>query len=155
MKRLVALLKPDVSPEAKITGVSLFVGKWLDHLDRRLTAIETTPPVNKTIMVETKSSKLDSVGALDAVDRRLARLEVQQQENVVKQSPVAVETVVGADVELDGHLIIRMSSGRIIDAGKIDSPSNRVIATSSNRDQIIISATQPTSPQINDLWVQI
>ena len=155
MKRLVQLLKPEVSAEAKLTGVSLFMGKWLDVLDRRLTAIEKAPPVVKTIMMPPPTGG-NTAGAvqLDAVDRRIAKLEMQAQQPVVRVKPAPAETVESADVEIDGHLIIRMSSGRIIDAGKIDTTSNKVIATSSNKDQIILSPTAPVSPQINDLWIQ-
>lgn len=155
LKRLVQLLKPEVSPEAKLTGVSLFMGKWLDVLDRRLTAIEKAPPVVKTVMMPPPNGgNTASTVQLDAVDRRIAKLEMMAQEKTPKMVPMPAETVEEASVELDGHLIIRMSSGRIIDAGKIDTNSNKIIATASNKDQIILSPTEPVSPQLNDLWIQ-
>lgn len=157
MKRLVQLLKPEVSAEAKLTGVSLFMGKWLDVVDRRLTAIEKAPPVVKTvIMPAPKGGDTTASVQLDAVDRRIAKLEMAQAQAAAapKVRPAPPETVEDVSVELDGHLIIRMSSGRIIDAGKIESPANKVIATSTNKDQIVLSATEPTNPQVNDLWIQ-
>jgi hypothetical protein len=155
MKRLVQLLKPEVSAEAKLTGVSLFIGKWLDVLDRRLSAIEKAPPVVKTVMMPPPpGGNTTSNVVVDAIDRRISKLEMQAQERIPKVVPLPAEIVEEASVEIDGHLIIRMSSGRIIDAGKIESPANKVIATSTNKDQIILSSTAPSNPQLNDLWIQ-
>ncbi len=36
LKRIVDLLKPEVSVEAKQTGITLFIGKQLEKLDARL-----------------------------------------------------------------------------------------------------------------------
>lgn len=40
LQRVIELLKPDVSTDAKLTGVSLLVGKTLEKYDSRLKTLE-------------------------------------------------------------------------------------------------------------------
>lgn len=36
LKEVIELLKPDVDSDLKLTGVSMFFGRWLEKLNRRV-----------------------------------------------------------------------------------------------------------------------
>jgi hypothetical protein len=59
----------------------------------------------------------------------------------------------------DGHLMIRLSSGKEIDAGSPNEmevgSKGHIISTQVAKDQIYVSTTAPTNPQLNQLWYDI
>ena len=67
-------------------------------------------------------------------------------------------SVVDAEVAADDHLVLKLSDGKIIDAGEL--PVGRIVEQAAvhvagNAWQITVSSTAPSSPQLNDLWLDI
>lgn len=67
-------------------------------------------------------------------------------------------SVVDSEIALDGHLVLKLSNGKIIDAGElvdVVSENIRTTFTQYARDQIIVSRTAPPNPSVGDLWYDI
>jgi len=67
-------------------------------------------------------------------------------------------SVVDAEVAMDGHLVLKLSTGKIIDAGEIVTEiakNTHVLARSLQNQQITVSLTAPSNPQVNDLWYDL
>lgn len=68
-------------------------------------------------------------------------------------------SVVDAEIAVDDHLVLKLSDGKIIDAGELPSIDagkiQQIVSTQTARDQITVSATAPQNPQVNDLWLDI
>jgi hypothetical protein len=65
-------------------------------------------------------------------------------------------SVVDAEIAVDDHLVIKLSNGNIIDAGELPSTkSSAAVHVSGNAWQITVSSTEPSNPQLNDLWLPI
>ena len=67
-------------------------------------------------------------------------------------------SVVDSEIALDGHLVLKLSNGKIIDAGElvdVVSENVRTTFTQYARDQIIVSRTAPPNPSVGDLWYDI
>ena len=65
-------------------------------------------------------------------------------------------SVVNSYIAADGSLVLVLSNGTEIDAGDIGkSASGYQINTQLANEQIIVSTTAPTNPQLNQLWYDI
>lgn len=65
-------------------------------------------------------------------------------------------SVVDSEIAADGHLVFTLSDGRIIDAGELPTgEGNGQVFVSGNAWQITVSATAPSNPALNDLWLDI
>ena len=67
-------------------------------------------------------------------------------------------SVVDAEVAADDHLVLKLSDGKIIDAGEL--PVGRIVEQAAihvagNAWQITVSSTAPANPQLNQLWLDI
>ena len=134
-QRLVDLLKPDVSTEAKLTAVTVTVGKVLERLIARVDTHE----------IKTLIPLRDGVDGRDGKDA------------VGKNGKNGV-SVVDAEIAADDHLVLKLSDGKIIDAGelpKADGTQSSSVHVSGNAYQITVSTVAPVSPQVNDLWLDI
>ena len=67
-------------------------------------------------------------------------------------------SVVDAEIAVDDHLVLKLSDGKIIDAGelpKADGTQSSSVHVAGNAYQITVSATEPSNPSLNDLWLDI
>lgn len=66
-------------------------------------------------------------------------------------------SVVDADIAADGHLVLKLSNGSIVDAGELPMADDykTMLQTIINKPQITVAATAPPNPQPNDLWYDI
>lgn len=164
LQRVIELLKPDVSTDAKLTGVSLLVGKTLDKYDSRLKTLEikTLIPIERGEQGrpgkdgargkdgENGRDGLNGKDGTDGKDGKAGKAGVKGKDGV---------SVVDAEIAVDDHLVLKLSDGKIIDAGELPSIDagkiQQIVSTQTARDQITVSATAPQNPQVNDLWLDI
>jgi hypothetical protein len=164
-QRLVDLLKPDVSTEAKLTAVTVTVGKALERLIDRVDTheIKTLIPLKdgrdgepgkigpRGLKGDKGDPGKDGMGR-DGKDGK------DGKDAVGKQGKQGV-SVVDAEIAADDHLVLKLSDGKIVDAGELPSVDKgkiqQILSTQVARDQITVSAVAPTTPQVNDLWLDI
>jgi hypothetical protein len=65
-------------------------------------------------------------------------------------------SVVDAEIDIDGNLVLTLSNGNIIDAGEIPVEKGQGgVFVAGNAWQITVSSTAPPNPQLNQLWLDI
>lgn len=157
-----ALLRPDVDPSVKLTGVGVFIGKTFDWLETRISDLE-----KRQLEKGEKGDKGDSiVGPVgpkgDSIVGPVGPIGPKGDSIVGPAGPAGADgkagvSVVDAEVAADDHLVLKLSNGKIIDAGEL--PTGRTdtsgVFVSGNAWQITVSSTAPPNPQVNDLWLQI
>ena len=163
LQRVIELLRPDVSTDAKLKGISLLIGKTLEKYDSRLKTLEikTLIPIERG---EQGRPGRDGARGRDGVDGRDGlpgkdALPVKDGKDG-KRGPKGADgvSVVDAEIAVDDHLVLKLSDGKIIDAGelpKADGTQSSSVHVSGNAYQITVSATAPSNPQVNDLWLDI
>jgi hypothetical protein len=159
-EKLRQLLEPDVAISAKLVAISLFIGKMFERQDGRIVKLE-----------ERQLQKGDK-GDQGVKGDRGPKGDKGDIGPVGKTGDVGPEgkagkdgkkgkdgvSVVSSGIAADNHLVFTLSNGKIIDAGELDQLSDKIQAVYSTqvaRDQITVSAVQPQSPQVNDLWLDI
>ena len=163
-EKIVALLKPNASTEVKLSVISLFIGKMMEVYDKRINFLEDRQlqkgeqgdkgdpgkdGKNGRDGRDGKSGK-DGKDGTDGKDGLNGKVGKQGQDGI---------SVVGAEVAPDDHLVLNLSNGNIIDAGKLPKAKTVVgkdrVHVAGNSYQIAVSATAPSNPQVNDLWLDI
>ena len=164
LQRVIELLRPDVSTDAKLKGVSLLIGKTLEKYDSRLKTLEikTLIPIERG---EQGRPGKDGARGRDGVDGRDGVGKDgapgrDGKDGVSKQGKPGKDgvSVVDAEIAVDDHLVLKLSDGKIIDAGelpKADGTQSSSVHVSGNAYQITVSTTAPSNPQLNDLWYDI
>ena len=74
-----------------------------------------------------------------------------------KAGPKGV-SVVDAEIDLDDHLVLKLSDGKILDAGELPNREpdiQAVISKQLSNNQITVSSVAPANPSVNDLWLDI
>jgi hypothetical protein len=69
MDKIVEILRPDVSTEAKLTGVALFFNKWLEKTNRRVVDLEA-----RQLQKGDKGDKGDDA----AIDYKLVKKQIDE-----------------------------------------------------------------------------
>ena len=163
-QKLVDLLKPDVGIEAKLTCVTVAVGKDIDRIHEKLKTLEikTLIPIERG---EQGRPGRDGARGRDGVDGRDGVGKDgapgrDGKDGVSKQGKPGKDgvSVVDAEIAVDDHLVLKLSDGKIIDAGelpKADGTQSSSVSVSGNAYQITVSAVAPSNPQVNDLWLDI
>ena len=66
-------------------------------------------------------------------------------------------SVVDSEIAADGHLVLNLSNGNIIDAGNIvnSKSGGEMYSITHAKPQIVVSLTAPPNPQPNDLWYDL
>ena len=66
-------------------------------------------------------------------------------------------SVVDAEIDVDGHLVLKLSNDSIVDAGPLPEATGNGggVFVSGNAWQITVSSTAPANPSLNDLWLDI
>jgi len=163
LKKLIELLRPDVSVDVKLAGITTVVGKELDEIDSRLRTQEI-----RSFIKGDKGDKGDS--GRDGKDGKNGKDGRDGKDGVGKDGKDGKigndgkdgkdgVSVVDAEVAVDDHLVFKLSNGNIIDAGELPSAGNRstqhIISNSLQNEQITVSATAPQSPYVGQLWYDI
>ena len=163
LDRIKSLLAPKVSTDAKLAGISLFLGKTLDNFDQRVKTAENQQLLHGKDGVDGKNGK-DGINGKDGQDGKNGRDGIagpkgdKGDTGAVGKNGKAGVSVVDAEVAADDHLVLKLSDGKIIDAGEL--PVGRIVEQAAvhvagNAWQITVSSTAPSSPQLNDLWLDI
>lgn len=161
--KIVELLKPQVSVEAKVSVISLFIGKMLEKFDGRIVSLE-----ERQLQKGDKGEKgergekgpqgdrgkdgkngKDGINGLDGKDGKDGVGKAGKQGVGVKDVTIAA----------DNHLVVKLTDGKEIDVGDLElvmgKSTQHIISNSLTNNQITVSATAPSSPQVNDLWLDI
>lgn len=161
-EKIKTLLIPDVSLDAKVKGVSLFIGKVLDKFDSRVSVLESKQlqKGDKGDRGEPGKDGKDGKSGKDGsngCDGLIGPKGDKGDTGPVGKTGTKGISVVDAEVALDGNLVLKLSDGSIIDAGEIvqQSKSDSNVFVSGNAWQVTVSATAPDSPQLNQLWLDI
>jgi hypothetical protein len=153
-----ALLRPDVDPSVKLTGVGVFIGKTFDWLETRIVDLE------KRQLEKGDKGDIGDAGPIgptgkDGKDGKDGRSITGPKGDKGDTGPVGKTgkqgvSVVDAEVAADGNLVLKLSNGNIIDAGELpkEKGNNGGVFVSGNAWQITVSSTAPTNPQLNQLW---
>ena len=155
--KLISLIKPDVSPDVKLTGVSLFFAKVLEKHNRRLDLMETK------ILIPLKDGEKGDKGDIgksgkDGLNGKDGKDGLNGKDGVGKDGKQGKDgvSVVDAEIAVDDHLVIKLSNGKEIDAGELPKADiQHIISSQLPNNQIYVSPTPPSNPSINDLWLQI
>lgn len=159
LKQVVDLLKPDVDSELKLTGISLFFGRWLEKINRRVVDLES-----RQLQKGDKGDKGDQgpqgkagINGRDGKDGLNGRDGRNGKDGVNGIDGKDGVSVVDSEIAADGNLIFKLSNGEIIDVGKpIDYQTKEPYYVAAvGGHQIRVSATAPTNPSPNDLWYDI
>ncbi len=158
LDKLKKLLEPDVSANAKILGVSLFIGRVIESLIPRIESLEARQlekgekgdkgdPGEKGKPGKDGLPGRDGLNGLNGADGKDGKPGKDGKNGV---------SVVDSEIAADNHLVLKLSNGAIIDAGELPvADGNNQVFVSGNGYQIAVSATAPSNPQLNDLWLDI
>jgi hypothetical protein len=163
-EKIVALLKPNASTEVKLSVISLFIGKMMEVYDKRINFLE-----DRQLQKGEQGDKGDpGKDGKDGRDGRDGKAGKDGKDGADGKDGLNGKaggkgadgvSVVGADIAPDEHLVLNLSNGNIIDAGKLPkakaSAGKDRVHVAGNAFQVTVSATAPASPQINDLWLDI
>lgn len=164
LQRVIELLKPDVSTDAKLTGIALLVGKVLDKYDSRLKTLEikTLIPIERGEQGRPGRDGLrgkDGENGRDGIDGKDGRDGKDGKDGKTGAKGKDGVSVVDAEIAADDHLVMKLSNGNIVDAGELPGVSEtkiqHIIATSMQNPQITVSATPPENPYYGQLWYDI
>lgn len=156
LAKIISLLKPEVTVDAKLTAVSLTVGKELDDIESRLLTQEI-----RAFQRGEKGERGDKGSSgdrgKDGKDGRNGKDGRDGIDGRDGRDGIDGISVVDSWIAADSHLVLRLSNGKEIDAGLIegDGKSSQVISTQLANEQITVSATAPTNPFIGQLWYDI
>jgi len=153
------LITPSVDPSVKLTGVGLFLGKLLDKFEDRVTSLESRQlqKGDKGDRGEAGRDGKDGRDGRDGKDGAAGPKGDRGEPGAVGKVGKQGVSVIDAEVAIDGNLVLKLSDGKIIDAGEIVQKANVVntVSVSGNAYQITVSSTAPANPQLNQLWLQI
>lgn len=162
--KLLPLLKREASPDVKLSVISLFIGKMMEVYDKRINFLE-----DRQLQKGEQGDKgdpgkdgkdgrdgRDGNAGKDGKDGADGKDGLNGKAGAKGQDGVSV---VGADIAPDEHLVLNLSNGNIIDAGKLPKAKAAAgkdrVHVAGNAFQVTVSATAPASPQLNDLWLDI
>ena len=163
LQRVIELLRPDVSTDAKLKGVSLLIGKTLEKYDSRLKTLEikTLIPIERGEQGRPGRDGLkgkDGQNGLDGQNGKDSKDGKDGKDGKNGSKGEKGVSVVDAEIAVDDHLVLKLSDGNIIDAGelpKADGTQSSSVHVAGNAYQITVSATEPSNPSLNDLWLDI
>lgn len=159
--KLRLLLQPEVDVSLKLAAIATFFAKAFESTYSRLTDLEARQ-LQKGDKGDPgpKGQKGDKGVKGDRGEQGL------RGEQGVPGEPGAVGpkgkdgtngvSVIDSEIAADNHLVFKLSDGRIIDAGPLpEAGGNGQVFVSGNAWQVTVSATAPTTPALNDLWLDI
>ena len=163
LDRIKSLLAPKVSIDAKLAGISLFVGKTLDNFDQRVKTAENQQLIHGKDGINGKDGKdgkngKDGRDGKDGKDGASGAKGAKGDTGAAGKNGKAGVSVVDAEVAADDHLVLKLSDGKIIDAGELPvgrTVEQAAVHVAGNAWQITVSSTAPANPQLNQLWLDI
>lgn len=160
LDRIKSLLAPKVSTDAKLAGISLFLGKTLDGIDARIGSVSEQKLLHGVDGKDGKDGKngKDGKDGKDGRDGVSGAKGAKGDTGAVGKNGKAGVSVVDAEVAADDHLVLKLSDGKIIDAGELPvgrTVEQAAIHVAGNAWQITVSSTAPANPQLNQLWLDI
>ena len=157
-EKLLTLLRPQVSPEVKLSVVALFLAKVLESFEPRIISLEERQ-LQKGDKGEKGDKGADGKNGKDGKDGLNGKNGLDGKDGKDGKAGAKGEkgvSVVDAEIAMDDHLVLKLSSGKEIDVGQI-SAKNEItgISVAGNAYQITVSASAPAHPQLNDLWLDV
>ena len=154
--KLLQLLKPQATPEVKLSVVALFLAKVLESFEPRIDSLEKRQlqKGDKGDKGEKGKDGKDGKNGLDGKDGLNGSDGKDRKDGKSGKNGIGV---VSANIALDDHLVLKLSDGKEIDAGELPMKdgSNSGVFVSGNAWQIAVSTVAPSNPQLNDLWLDI
>lgn len=163
IEKLKQLLTPDVDLSVKLATVAALLGRKAVEHDGRITSLEA-----RQLQKGDKGDRgekgdkggpgrdgQDGVAGPQGLTGPKGDKGDTGAEGKIGKDGVSV---VDSEIALDGHLVLKLSNGKIIDAGElvdVVSENVRTTFTQYARDQIIVSRTAPPNPSVGDLWYDI
>lgn len=156
IEKIKKLLEPDVALSTKLLGISVFLGRTLETHDERLVRLEERQ-LQKGDKGEQGIAGKDGKPGKDGADGKNGTDGKDGADGKAGKNGKDGVSVVNSEIAADGHLVFTLSNGKIIDAGDIDliGKQQMMISTQLSNPQIVVSATPPPNPQVNDLWLDI
>lgn len=162
--KLLPLLKREASPDVKLSVISLFIGKMMEVYDKRINYLE-----DRQLQKGDKGDRgekgdqgkegKDGAPGKDGKDGKDGLSGKDGKSGTKGKDGQDGVSVVGAEVAPDEHLVLNLSNGNIIDAGKLPKAKATAgkdrVHVSGNAWQVTVSATAPSNPALNDLWLDI
>ncbi len=162
LSNICRLLKPEVDPDVKLTGLGLYIGRLFDSIEARLLSLEERhlqkgdkgdkgekgDKGDKGERGEVGPIGLQGLNGIDGKDGKDGKKGQKGEQGI---------SVIDAEIDsADSHLILKLSNGNQIDAGELPTKEgSSSVHVSGNAWQITVSSTAPANPQLNDLWLQI
>lgn len=155
--KLLNLLKPQASPDVKLSVVALFLAKVLESFEPRIKSLE-----DRQLQKGDKGDKgdrgekgLDGKDGKDGKNGKDGLNGKDGKDGKNGKSGKDGVSVVSAEIALDDHLVLKLSDGKEIDAGELPSKDVKTggVFVAGNAWQITVSDTAPENPEINQLWL--
>lgn len=156
--KLLALLKPQASPDVKLSVVALFLAKVLESFEPRIISLEERQlqKGDKGDRGERGDPGRDGKDGKNGKDGLNGKDGKDGSDGKNGKNGKAGVSVVSANIAIDDHLVLKLSDGKEIDAGELPMKEGQgSVFVSGNAWQITVSSTPPTNPQLNQLWLQI
>lgn len=152
-QRLVDLLKPDVSTEAKLTGITVTVGKEFERLQSQVNTIE----IKTLIPLKDGEDGKDGKDGRDGKDGKIGPKGLDGKQGPKgdpgKDGKDGADgkngvSVVDSEIAADDHLVLKLSNGKIIDVGELPGMStgriqqiiNTQVSTINNEDALELTS---------------
>ena len=116
--------------------------------------------INSRLKVQEKNSLINGKDGKPGKDGKDGRQGVDGRQGINgrdgKDGTNGV-SVVDSEIAADGHLVLNLSNGNIIDAGNIvnSKSGGEMYSITHAKPQIVVSLTAPPNPQPNDLWYDL
>jgi hypothetical protein len=162
-EKITALLTPDIDISVKLRGISIFIGKIFDKFELRLVNLEERQLQkgdtgdNGVPGKDGKDGK-DGRDGKDGINGAVGPKGDKGDTGAMGKSGPQGVSVVDAEVALDGNLVLKLSDGKIIDAGEIVqqvTKSSQTFLKQLSNFQVTVSDVAPLSPNVNDLWLDV
>ncbi len=156
--KVIDLLRPEANTDVKLSVISLFMAKMMEMYDDRIVELERRQ-LQKGDQGERGEQGKQGKDGKDGRDGKDGANGIGRDGKDGKAGAKGKDgvSVINADIAADGHLVLKLSNGSIIDAGELPMSDDykTVLQTIMNKPQITVSATAPPNPQPNDLWYDI
>jgi hypothetical protein len=153
--KLLALLKPQASPDVKLSVVSLFLVKVLESFEPRISSLEERQlqKGDKGDKGEKGDAGKDGKDGKNGLDGRNGLDGKDGSDGKNGKTGKAGVSVVSANIAIDDHLVLTLSDGKEIDAGELPMKEGQGgVFVSGNAWQIIVSDAPPSNPPDKQLW---
>lgn len=162
IEKLKQLLTPDVDLSVKLATVAALLGRKAVEHDGRITSLEARQlqKGDKGDRGEKGDKGDPGRDGKDGIAGPQGLIGLKGDKGDRGEAGKAGKngiSVVDAEIAVDDHLVLKLSDGKVIDAGELPyskSEQNSVFV-SGNGYQITVSAVAPSNPQVNQLWLDI